>query len=196
MVKYNKAIELKPEYTKVYGSLGNIYTKMGDYQSAQDVLQIAVQIDPTYADAYLRLGVVFIEQAEKLEEDSKQTNIIENNQADLLLRSQEFYKKASVNFKKATENDNKNYDSWYRYASSLNATKQYNDASLAAQKCIDLKTKFGGGWYEKGVAEWKNGRGNKQRSLKYFEEANKSRDFRAAAQDKIDRIKNPLKYQK
>ena len=170
LVKYNKAIELKPEYTKVYGSLGNIYTKMGDYQSAQDVLQIAVQIDPTYADAYLRLGVVFIEQAEKLEEDSKQTNIIENNQADLLLRSQEFYKKASVNFKKATENDNKNYDSWYRYASSLNATKQYNDASLAAQKCIDLKTKFGGGWYEKGVAEWKNGRGNKQRSLKYFEE--------------------------
>ncbi len=41
-----------------------------------------------------------------------------------------------------------------------------------------------------------NGKGNKARALKYFEEANKSRDFRAAAQDKIDRIKNPLKYQK
>ena len=40
------------------------------------------------------------------------------------------------------------------------------------------------------------GRGNKTRALKYFDEANKYRNFRKVAQDKIDRIKNPLKYQK
>ena len=196
LVKYSKAVELNPGYTKAYGSLGNIYTVKGDYQSAQDVLLTAIQIDPTYADAYLRLGVVFSEQAEKLDEESKQKNIIDNNQRDLILQSQEFYKKASENFKEATNNDDRNYDSWYRYASSLNAIKEYKDALLAAQKCIDIKANFGGGWFEKGVAEWENGRGSKARALKYFEEANKSRDFRAAAQDQIDRIKNPLKYQK
>ena len=168
ILKYNKAVELNPGYTKAYGNLGNIYTVKKDYDSAKDVLLTAIQIDPTYADAYLRLGVVFSEQ--------------------------EFFIEASEQFKKATEYDEKNYDSWFRYASSLNSIKQYGDAALAAQKCIDIKTKFGGGWYEKGVAEY--GKGNKTRALKYFDEANKYRDWRKLAQRKIDEINNPTKYEK
>ena len=31
IVKYNKAIELNPGYTKAYGNLGNIYTQQQDY---------------------------------------------------------------------------------------------------------------------------------------------------------------------
>lgn len=54
--------------------------------------------------------------------------------------------------------------------------------------------KFGGGWYEKGVAE--HGKGNKTRALKYFDEANKYRDWRKLAQRKIDEINNPTKYEK
>ena len=70
----------------------------------------------------------------------------------------------------------------------------HKEASIAAQKCIDLKSKFGGGWYEKGVAEFKSGK--KTRALKYFEEANKDRDWRKLAQRKIDEINNPTKYEK
>ena len=47
---------------------------------------------------------------------------------------------------------------------------------------------------EKGVAEMKNGK--KTRALKYFEEANKDRDWRKLAQRKIDEINNPTKYEK
>ena len=168
IVKYNKAIELNPGYTKAYNNLGNIYTVKEDYDSAKDVLLTAIQIDPAYADAYLRLGVVFSEQ--------------------------ELFIEASEQFKKATEYNEKNYDAWFRYASSLNSIKQYEDASFAAQKCIDIKMKFGGGWYEKGVAE--HGKGNKTRALKYFDEANKYRDWRKLAQRKIDEINNPTKYEK
>ena len=168
IVKYNKAIELNPGYTKAYNNLGNIYTVKEDYDSAKDVLLTAIQIDPTYADAYLRLGVVFSEQ--------------------------ELFIEASEQFKKATEYNEKNYDAWFRYASTLNSIKQYEDASFAAQKCIDIKMKFGGGWYEKGVAE--HGKGNKTRALKYFDEANKYRDWRKLAQRKIDEINNPTKYEK
>ena len=168
IVKYNKAIELNPGYTKAYNNLGNIYTVKEDYDSAKDVLLTAIQIDPAYADAYLRLGVVFSEQ--------------------------ELFIEASEQFKKATEYNEKNYDAWFRYASSLNSIKQYEDASFAAQKCIDIKIKFGGGWYEKGVAE--HGKGNKTRALKYFDEANKYRDWRKLAQRKIDEINNPTKYEK
>tara|TARA_B100000424_G_scaffold271564_1_gene274886 strand:- start:1667 stop:2965 length:1299 start_codon:yes stop_codon:yes gene_type:complete len=168
IVKYNKAIELNPGYTKAYGNLGNIYTQQQDYASAKDVLLTAIQIDPTYADGHLRLGVVFSQQ--------------------------ELFLEASEQFKKATEYDEKNYDAWFRYASSLNSVKKFVKASEAAQKCIDIKTKFGGGWYEKGVAEF--GKGNKTRALKFFDEANKYRDWRKLAQRKIDEINNPTKYEK
>jgi len=94
----------------------------------------------------------------------------------------------------ATIYNEKNFDAWFRYASSLNAMENYIDASMAAQKCIDIKSKFGGGWYEKGVAEM--GKGNRTRALKYFDESNKFRDWRKLAQRKIDEINNPTKYQK
>ncbi len=168
IVKYNMAIELNPGYTKAYGNLGNIYTLQEDYDSAKDVLLTAIQIDPTYADGHLRLGVVFSQQ--------------------------ELFFEASEQFKKATEYDEKNHDAWFRYASSLNSIEKFLEASQAAQKCIDIKTKFGGGWYEKGVAEF--GKGNKTRALKYFDEANKHRDWRKLAQRKIDEINNPTKYEK
>ena len=168
IVKYNMAIELNPGYTKAYGNLGNIYTLLEDYDSAKDVLLTAIQIDPTYADGHLRLGVVYSKQ--------------------------ELFFEASGQFKKATEYDEKNHDVWFRYASSLNSIENYLEASQAAQKCIDIKTKFGGGWYEKGVAEF--GKGNKTRALKYFDEANKYRDWRKLAQRKIDEINNPTKYEK
>ena len=139
-----------------------------DYDIARDVLLTAIQIDPEYADAYLRLGVVYSEQ--------------------------EFFEEASENFKKSTEYDLKNHDAWFRYASSLNAIDNFSEASIAAQKCIDLKSNFGGGWYERGIAEMKSGK--KTRALKYFEEANKDRDWRKLAQRKIDEIDNPTKYEK
>ncbi len=168
IVKYNKAIELNPGYTKAYGNLGNIYTLKEDYDSAKDVLLTAIQIDPAYADGHLRLGVVFSKQ--------------------------ELFFEASEQFKNATDYDENNYDAWFRYASSLNSIEKFLEASQAAQKCIDIKTRFGGGWYEKGVAEL--GKGNKTRALKYFDEANKYRDWRKLAQRKIDEINNPTKYEK
>ncbi len=168
IAKYEKAIELNPGYTKAYSNLGNIYLTRKEYDLARDVLLTAIQIDPEYADAYLRLGVVFSEQ--------------------------ELFREASEYFKKSTEHNVKNHDAWFRYASSLNAIENFTEASIAAQKSIDLKSNFGGGWYEKGVAEFKSGK--KTRALKYFEEANKDRDWRRLAQRKIDEINNPTKYEK
>ena len=195
LVNYNKAIEINPGYIKPYASIGNIYTLKEDFQTAKDILLTAIQIDPVYPNAYIALGFAFNEHAKKVEDESKQKGIDAKKQVDLISRSQELYTEASKNLKKATEYDEKNSDAWFRYASALNLIKKYQEASVAAQKCIDLKKKFGGGWYEKGVAEF--GKGNKNRALKYLEEANKlDRDYRELAQRKMDEIKNPDKYQK
>ena len=64
----------------------------------------------------------------------------------------------------------------------------------SAQKCIDLKRKFGGGWLELGTAEM--GKKNNTRAKRHFEEARKDREWRELAERKIDEINNPAKYQK
>ena len=197
IIKYSKAIEINPEFIKPYSSLGNIYTINEDYESAKDILLTAIQIDPNYPDTYTALGYAFSEEAKKMEQESIQKGIDAKKQADLISRSQELYTNASENLKKAVEYDKQNYYAWFQYSSALNSIKNYQEASLAAQKCIDLKKKFGGGWYELGIAEWKDGKGRKNRSITYFSEAKKlDRDYRELAERKIDEINRPEKYQK
>ena len=168
IVKYHKAIDLNPGYIKAYGNLGNMYIKKKDYTSAEDLLRLATQIDPTYADGYLRLGLVYEER--------------------------ELFKDASEQFKKATEHDENNFDTWFRLASSLNQQSEWDKAANAAQKSTDLNGKFGGGWYELGLAEM--GRGNNIRAKKLFEIAHKDRSWRKLSERKIDEINNPTKYEK
>ena len=168
IVKYQKAIELNPGYTKAYGNLGNLYIKKMDYSLAEDLLIIATQIDPTYADGYLRLGLVY--------------------------EQQELYSEASEQFKLSTEYDEQNSDAWFRLASSLNQQSEWDKSAKAAQKSVDLNRNFGGGWYELGLAEM--GRGNKIRAKKHFEMAHKDRNWRKLSERKIDEINNPAKYEK
>ena len=61
---------------------------------------------------------------------------------------------------------------------------------MAAQSCIDIKKRFGGGWLELGIAEM--GKKNKTRAKRHFEEARKDRDWRKMAERKIDEINNRL----
>ena len=75
-----------------------------------------------------------------------------------------------------------------------NIAEKYKEASEAAQSCVDLKSKFGGGWLELGIAA--RGNRNNTRAKKYFEEARKDRDWRKMAERKIDEINNPAKYEK
>ena len=71
--------------------------------------------------------------------------------------------------------------------------KEWDKAVSAAQSCIDLKKRFGGGWLELGIAEM--GKNNKTRAKRHFEEARKDRDWRKMAERKIDEINNPAKYE-
>ena len=168
IVKYQKTIDLNPGYTKAYGRLGNIYINKKDYASAEYLLKTATQIDPTYANGYIFLGNVYVEQ--------------------------ELFSDASEQFSQATIYDENNFDAWFRLATSLNQQSEWKEASNAAQKCVDLKNKFAGGWYELGIAEM--GLGNKIRAKKYFEIAHKDRNWRKVSERKIDEINNPIKYEK
>ena len=168
IVHYNKAIEINPGYAKAYGNLGKLFTEKQEYRQAEDILKTVTQIDPGYADGFMRLGLLYVEQ--------------------------ERYKDAAGNLAMATSLDDKDFNKFFNLASAYNHLEKWNKAATAAQSCIDLKKKFGGGWLELGLAEM--GRKNTTRAKKHFEEARKDRDWRKMAERKIDEINNPAKYEK
>jgi len=168
ILHYSKAIEINPGYSKAYGNLGKLLTEQNDYKRAEDILKTIIQIDPNYADAFMRLG--------------------------LLYALQENFAEAVENLKISTKIDEKDYNKFFNLASAFNHLEKYKEASEAAQSCVDLKSKFGGGWLELGIAA--RGNRNNTRAKKYFEEARKDRDWRKMAERKIDEINNPAKYEK
>ncbi len=165
---YNKAIDLNPRYSKAYGNLGKLYTERDEYKLAEDILKTVTQIDKSYADGFMRLGLLYMKQ----------------NKFEL----------AADQLLEATNLDTKDHNKFFNLASSYNQLQKWDLAVSAAQSCIDLKRKFGGGWLELGLAEL--GRKNKPRAKKHFEEARKDRDWRKMAERKIDEINNPAKYEK
>ena len=165
---YKTAIDINPGYTKAYGNLGKLYTDSGRYDEAEDRLKTVIQIDSDYADGYMRLGILYLEQ-------EKFTEAVEN---------------LSI----STRLDKKDFNKFFNLASAYNNIKEWDNALAAAQACIEIKKRFGGGWLELGIAEL--GRKNKTRAKRHFEEARKDRDWRKMAERKIDEINNPSKYEK
>lgn len=168
IVHYNKAIEINPGYSKAYGNLGKLFTEKQDYKQAEDVLKTVTQIDPSYADGFMRLGLLYI--------------------------AQENYKDAVEPLLTSTNLDDKDFSKFFNLASAYNHLGDWNNASKAAQSCVELKQKFGGGWMELGIAEM--GKRNNTRAKKHFETARKDREWRELAERKIDEINNPSKYEK
>tara|TARA_B110000444_G_C18816348_1_gene585345 strand:+ start:454 stop:1752 length:1299 start_codon:yes stop_codon:yes gene_type:complete len=168
IANYSKAIFINPDYHKAHGQLGSIYTLKKEYDLAEESLKTSVGIEPSYAIGYYKLGLVYHEL----------------NRLDSAIQS----------YKSSLEIDSKNFDVWFKIASVYNLKNNFSDGALAAKKATELKRTFGGGWYEYGISEL--GKGNKTRAKKYFETARKDRKWRKLAELEIDKLNNPVKYQK
>ena len=106
----------------------------------------------------------------------------------------EKYDLAVENLAISTSLDDEDYNKYFNLASAYNHLKKWNEAATAAQSCVDLKRKFGGGWLELGIAEL--GKRNRTRAKKHFQQAKNDRNWREMAERKIDEINNPEKYEK
>ena len=82
-----------------------------------------------------------------------------------------------------------------RLASVHNKLKNCDLAKEASREATDRKKRFGAGWYELGVAEWCNGKGNKTAALNALGKARDDRSWRQMAEYEMDKIKNPSKYE-
>ncbi len=166
---FQEAVTINPGYAKAYSSMGDIYISQKDHEKAIEVLNTAIAVDDKYAKPYISLGTIYSEV------DSLELAISFLN--------------------KGTSLDPKNASAWVRLASVHNKLKNCDLAKEAAREATDRKKRFGAGWYELGVAEWCNGKGNKTAALNALGKARDDRSWRQMAEYEMDKIKNPSKYE-
>ena len=94
----------------------------------------------------------------------------------LLYILKENYEDALANLEISVSMDDNDFNKFFNLALTQNKLKKWDKAVASAQKCIDLKRKFGGGWLELGTAEM--GKKNNTRAKRHFEEARKDREWR------------------
>ena len=150
--------------------MGDIYIGLKNFEKAKQVLNMSITVNPNYARGYANLGIIHSDE--------------------------ENWDNAVSSLEMAVALNEKDSMSFFRLASAQNLKGDCQSAKEAARKSADLKSRFGGAWYELGIAEWWGGRGNKAGALSALERARDDRDWRKMAEYEIDKVKNPQKYEK
>ena len=163
------AVDIHPGYDKAYGAMSDIYFRTKNYEKAKQVLNMSITVNPNYAKGYANMGMIFTEEQD--------------------------WDQATSNLVMATTLNDRDVMSFFRLASAYNAKGNCSESIEAARKSTELKNRFGGGWFELGVAEWCDGKGNKTGALNAFEKARNDRAWRKMAEYEIDKVKNPQKYE-
>ena len=163
------AVDINPGYDKAYGAMGDIYINAKNYDKAKQVLNIAITVNPNYSKGHANLGIIYVEEKD--------------------------WEAAVTSLQMAVALNEQDAMSYFRLASAQNSTGNCEEAKIAARNSTELKNRFGGAWFELGIAEWCSGRGNKTASLNAFEKARGDRTWRTMAEYEIDKVKNPQKYE-
>ena len=149
--------------------MGDIYINAKNYDKAKQVLNIAITVNPNYSKGHANLGIIYVEEKD--------------------------WEAAVTSLQMAVALNEQDAMSYFRLASAQNSTGNCEEAKIAARNSTELKNRFGGAWFELGIAEWCSGRGNKTASLNAFEKARGDRTWRTMAEYEIDKVKNPQKYE-
>ena len=163
------AVDIYPGYDKAYGAMGDIYISAKNHEKAKQVLTMSITVNPNYSKGYASLGVVYSEEQD--------------------------WEQAVSNLEMAVALNDRDAMSFFRLAGAQNALGNCDGAKSAARSSTELKQRFGGAWFELGVAEWCGGKGNKTAALNAFERARNDRTWRTMAEYEIDKVKNPQKYE-
>ncbi len=162
---YNKALEVYPTYAKAYGAIGDIHFSNQNFDAALSAFQQGATIDVSYAKAFIGMGSVYLEQ--------------------------ELFQDAITPLETASVLKAKDAMVWFRLASAYNGVVDCENAKRTAREATALRPKFGGGWYELGVAEWCGGKGNKTAALNALERGRNDRNWRPSCEHLIKEIRTP-----
>ena len=202
---YNASLSINPNYDRGWYSLGVAYKDNGELKKAEEAYKKAIQLNEKYEKAYKNLGDVYMDTTryeEAIKSYKKAVNLKPNYglayKGLAILYSEEHlqdHQRSVEHGLKASELLKRDIDVLYVLAESYNKLGECEKATEQANKVIDLRNKFGGGWYQLGIAEYCSGTGNKSKALSYLERARDDREFRPRAEYEIDRVRHPEKYE-
>ncbi len=154
---YSHAKEIDPKYYKAAFNLGVLYYRKSHFDRAIDEFMTVIQINPQYSRAFLYLGRSYFEK--------------------------KAYNSAETALRTATELNGKSYEAPWYLAQCLNKMGTYSQAVDAANMVIDIRGSFGGGFFERGLAN--KGLGRKAQALADFERAKSDKNFKQLAEYQI-----------
>lgn len=163
-----KAAQYDPDSRSAWYNLGSTYRRTKQYEKAENALLKAIEIEPTYAKSFTTLGQVYLalNKIDKAEKYLKQSIVLEPDSAPArenygeLLSNQERYTEAIDHLSEAAKLISNPYDKYltnYRLAYAYNRSGEYRKALDIAREVTTVKSTFGGGWFELGVAYAKLG---------------------------------------
>ena len=202
---YNTSLSINPNYDRGWYSLGVAYKDNGELKEAEDAYKKAIQLNEKYYKAYKNLGDIYMDTTryeEAIKNYKKAVDLKPNYglayKGLAILYSEEHlkdYKRSVEHGLKASELLKRDIDIFYVLAESYNKLGECEKATEQANKVIDLRNKFGGGWYQLGIAEYCSGTGNKSKALSHLERARDDREYISQAEYEIERIKYPERFE-
>jgi tetratricopeptide (TPR) repeat protein len=192
-----KAVHYNPESQSAWYNLGSVYRRDRKYKKAEDALQEAIRLDPRDAKSYSTLGQTYL-----AENNLAQAEIYLKKSIELdpespaaresygeLLNNQERFEEAIVHLEKAAAlvpNPRNKYLTNYRLAYAYNRSEQYSKALDVAREVTNVNTRFGGGWFELGIAYAKLG--DSQNAINAFNKGRLDTEWRNLIDPERERL--------
>jgi tetratricopeptide (TPR) repeat protein len=157
---YNRAVELKPEYTDAWQGQGNTLFELKRDREALDAYDKAIQIKPDYWQAWNGRGKA-LDRLQRYEEAINsydaalkiQPNNLEawNGRGNAQIKLQQ-YSEAIASFDKALKLKPDYSPAWYRRGWALHNLRQYEEAVKSYDKAVEYEPESAEAWYQRGNA--------------------------------------------
>ncbi len=160
LAAYNRAVELKPEYTEAWNGQANSLLELKRYQDALEAYDKVIQLQPSYKEAWNGRGKA-LDHLQRYEEaiasfDNAikiQPNNLESwhERGNVQIKRQQ-YSEAITSFDKAVKIQPNNSLAWHKRGIALHNLRRYQEAVESYDKAVEHKPDYSEAWYQRGNA--------------------------------------------
>ncbi|HRB97132.1 MAG TPA: tetratricopeptide repeat protein [Nitrosomonas sp.] len=173
IIQFERIIELYPEYTFAYNSLGRALNDKERYEKADEQLKKAISLNPKYVNAYFNRGISLLGLNRRKEAIESFQKVIDLDPKFYLAYQRlglEFMKlghreDAIKNFQKIIDLEPKSAEAHYNLGIALNAAERYEDAIEEFNKTIRLNPEFVDAYNDLGKLFQAQGRDNEAEAI-------------------------------
>ncbi|MGH7176162.1 MAG: tetratricopeptide repeat protein [Tepidisphaeraceae bacterium] len=150
IIEYQKAVELRPDWSVPYGNLGLAYASLGRVPEAMSALATATRLNPTDARSIERLAMLHVQTARADEATPLLRRLVmlrpNNSSAHVLLgnalHAQGQFAEAADAFRQALRVNPKDADAYYNLGNAVHCMDQIDEARECYEKAATLRPGF------------------------------------------------------